>query len=188
MLPDITAISARIIETDASAEILTNTTESYFIYALDRLDYLPGDSNANYNITTKDPDTQQQITSPAWFLGHGYRRADFPKNTGSAAMRRIGRDDSQLIRDALIFTTRTADENINMAGCDYSWNVTYPSAPGTLPASATVELYNWLMVARGANRGNGSSLGIASLAAANALSYSPGSYWRSRPSLQLSPA
>ena len=188
MLPDITAISARIIETDASAEILTNTTESYFIYALDRLDYLPGDSNANYNITTKDPDTQQQITSPAWFLGHGYRRADFPKNTGSATMRRIGWDDSQLIRDALIFTTRTADENINMAGCDYSWNVSYPSAPGTLPASATVELYNWLLVARGNNRNNGSGLGIASLYANNALSTSHGGYWRSRPSLQLSPA
>lgn len=188
MLPDITAISARIVETDESAEILTNTTESYFIYALDRLDYLPGDSNANYNLTTNDPATGQQITSPAWFLGHGYRRADFPKNTASGAMRRIGWDDSQLIRDALIFTTRTSDENINMAGCDYCWGVGYPSAPGTLPASATVELYHWLMVARGNNRGNGSNLGIASLAAHNALSHSGGAYWRSRPSLQLSPA
>ena len=101
-------------------------------------------------------------------------------------MRRIGWDDSQLIRDALIFTTRTPDENINMAGCDYCWGVGYPSVPGTLPASATVELYNWLLVARGNYRNGGSNLGIASLAAGNALSRS-GS-WRSRPSLQLSPA
>ena len=103
-------------------------------------------------------------------------------------MRRIGLDDSQLIRDALIFTTRTSDENINMAGCDYFWGVGYPSAPGTLPASATVELYNWLLVARGAHRASGSHLGIASLTANSALSHSTGTNWRSRPSLQLSPA
>ena len=103
-------------------------------------------------------------------------------------MRRIGWDDSQLIRDALIFTTRTPDENINMAGCDYHWGVGYPSAPGTLPASATVEMYHWLMVARGLSRAGGSNLGIACLYAFNALSNSLGSAWRSRPSLQLSPA
>ena len=103
-------------------------------------------------------------------------------------MRRIGWDDSQLIRDALIFTTRTPDENINMAGCDYCWGVGYPSVPGTLPASATVEMYHWLMVARGNNRVTGSYLGIACLHANGALSYSTGTSWRSRPSLQLSPA
>lgn len=188
LLADITAISARIIETDENGAAVTNTTESYFIYALDRLDYLPGTSNANYNITSTDPATGQQITTPEWFLGHGYRRAAFPKNTGSGYMRRIGRDDSQLIRDALIFTTQTSDENINMAACDYSWNVGYPSAPATLPASATVELYSWLMVARGYYRHYGSYLGIACLNAYNALLSSNGTYWRSRPSLQLSPA
>lgn len=191
MLPDITAIHERIIETDENGTATSNTTAAYFIYALDRLDYLPGDSNANYNLTTKDPDTQQQITSPAWFLGHGYRRADFPKVTSNSYQRRIGWEDSQLIRDALIFTTRTADENINMADCDYTWgqpSPVYPNTPETLPASATVELYHWLMVARGNYRNHGSHLGIACLYAYNALSYSNGNYWRSRPSLQLSPA
>ena len=75
-----------------------------------------------------------------------------------------------------------------MAGCYKYWSVGYPSAPGTLPASATVELYHWLSVNRGVNRDHGSGLGIASLTASYALTYSIGYAWRSRPSLQLSPA
>ena len=94
----------------------------------------------------------------------------------------------ELIRDAIVFTTDTANENINMAGCDYAWNVTYPTAPASPVAGTTTPLYNWLMVARGYHRNNGSYLGIASLHANNALSASHGASWRSRPSLQLSPA
>ena len=185
MLPDITAISSRTITTNSEGAITSNTTDSYFIYVLDRLDYCPGDSNANYNITTKDPDTGDTILSPLWFLDHGYRRAGFAKAINSAYYRRIGWDNSQLIRDAFIFTTDTTNENINMAGCDYSWNVSYPSIPATLTSGATTELYNWMMVARGGNRRNGANLGVAALSASNALSGSDGA-WRSRPSLQLS--
>ena len=188
MLPDITAISERIIVTDSEGTITSNTTDSYYIYALDRLDFFPGASNANYNITSTDPATGNLITSPQWFLDHGYRKASFAKPTGSSTFRRIGYENAQLIRDAIIFTTDTANENINMAGCDYAWNVTYPTAPASPVAGTTTPLYNWLMVARGNNRVHGSFLGIASLGAAYALSSSTGYNWRSRPSLQLSPA
>ena len=109
ILPDITAISSRIITTDSEGVKTSNVTDSYFIYALDRLDYRPGDSNANYNITTKDPDTGDTILSPLWFIDHGYKKVGFTKATGSAYLRRIGLDDSPLIRDAFIFTTDTTN-------------------------------------------------------------------------------
>ena len=53
-----------------------------------------------------------------------------------------------------------------------------------LQVNETIKVQSYYMVALGGNRYNGSSLGSFNLHAANALSISSGSTWRSRLSLQ----
>ena len=69
------------------------------------------------------------------------------------------------------------DENITVASVDNHWTNGVPAV------GATTE--NWKMVAIGAGRNDGSSLGAFSLYTLVALGFSHGVYWRSRASLQL---
>lgn len=80
-------------------------------------------------------------------------------------------------RDLYFPTQAKTDENITVASVDNHWGNFVPAV------GATTE--NWKMVALGADRVNGSSLGAFYLSANNALGIFGGGSWRSRASLQL---
>ena len=212
MWPDVTSLSKRVMLTDATG-VVTNGAPLVdgWIYALDRLDYMPCSSSTDYNNTT---------TTEDWLLANGYKWADFRWGQSSgAAVQRMGLDPNYGIRDAFIpCYPRTAD-NIKV-GSDYVWH-NLQAAPGNfststayaagrlvyydgklwqsntsvaagawneeqwdLQTSREVSARSWFLVARGTTRISGSNLGLGCVSAGSALSYSSGYYWRGRLYLQ----
>lgn len=214
MWPDVTSLSKRVMLTDGTG-VVTNGAPLIdgWIYALDRLDYRPCRSSANYNnITTTEAD----------LLANGYKWASFywgVNGSPNSAVQRMGLDTTYGIRDAFIPAyPRTADDNIRV-GSDGVWH-SLQAAPGNYSTSTAYgsgalcyhdsKLYqantamtagtwnvenwdlqdsrevvarSWFMVARGNNRNNGSNLGLGCVNANNALSNSNGNNWRARLSL-----
>lgn len=114
MFPSYTSIMERTTTTNAEGTP-TSTVRNRYIVAIDRADYNPGSADVDN------------------LLANGYRYVSF--NVGSN--RRIGLDDSQVMRDAKLFTSATATKNVNYAGVDYHWQGSAPGAIGTYSATAT---------------------------------------------------
>ena len=195
MFANLTSIVERVTATDVSG-VPTSTTRNRYIVAQDRLDYNPGSGDV------------EGLTAA------GYRYVSF--NVGSK--RRIGLDDTMVMRDAKLFSADQSVKNVNYASVDEHWQGSAPAAIGNYSATATYavnayavydgKLYQcvtavatpetfdptkwelqtsktiisraYFMVARGARRNSGASLGAVSLNANYGLSYSNGAYWRSR--------
>ena len=195
MFANLTSIMERVTSTDASG-VPTSTTRNRYIVAQDRLDYNPGSGDV------------ESLTAA------GYRYVSF--NVGNK--RRIGLDDTMVMRDAKLFTATQSTKNVNYAGVDTHWQGSAPAAIGNYSATATYavnayavydgKLYQcvtavatpetfdpekwqlqtsktiisraYFLVARGANRAYGASLGAVCLNAAGGLSLSLGAHWRSR--------
>jgi len=104
----------RITTTDQSG-VPTSTTRNRYIVAIDRLDYNPASSDVE-NLT-----------------GNGYRYVSF--NVGSS--RRIGMDDTQVMRDAKLFCTSQTEKNINYAGVDNHWQGSAPAAIANYSSATT---------------------------------------------------
>jgi hypothetical protein len=114
MFPNYTSIMERITTTDAEG-VPTSTTRNRYVVAIDRLDYNPGSSDVE-NMTA-----------------NGYRWVAF--NVGSN--KRIGLDDTQVMRDAKLFCTDQTTTNVNYATKDAHWQGSAPSAIANYSSSAT---------------------------------------------------
>lgn len=114
MFPNFTSIMERVTTTDASG-VPTSTTRNRYIVAIDRLDYNPGSSDVEN------------------LVANGYRWVAF--NVGSN--RRIGLDDTQVMRDAKLFSADQSQANLNYAGVDAHWQGSAPSAIANYSATAT---------------------------------------------------
>ncbi len=131
MWPDVTSLSKRVILTDETGAVTNGAPlVDGWIYALDRLDYRPCRSSANYNnITTTEAD----------LLAHGYKWATFRWATSgspNSAVQRMGSDTAYGIRDAFIpCYPRTGDDVGNIkVGSDGVWH-SLQAAPGDYSTS-----------------------------------------------------
>ena len=154
---DVSHYNERIIDAETAAERI----ESYWLYALDRLDYTP------------------ESADTATMLSNGYKRVPFLVNGNT----RMGYSSDIALRDAYIPTTDadtgTNRNNINIAGVDAHWN-------GGAPGAGTAGV-NSFKVALGTDRSVGGSLGSFYVYAYNALASVDGISWRGRASLELGP-
>ena len=114
MYPNFTSIVERITTTDENGTVSSSTRNRYIV-ATDRLDYNPGSNNEEA------------------LLSAGYREVDFNISDN----KRIGLDNSQLMRDAFLPTNNAAVANINIANCDEYWNGGAPSAIAAYSSSTT---------------------------------------------------
>lgn len=114
MFPNFTSIMERITTTDENG-VPTSTTRNRYVVAIDRLDYNPGSSDVEN------------------MRANGYRWVAF--NVGNK--RRIGLDDTQVMRDAKLFSADQTQLNINYAGVDEHWQGSAPAAIGNYSATAT---------------------------------------------------
>ena len=117
MFANLTSIMERVTTTDASG-VPTSTTRNRYIVAQDRLDYNPGSGDV------------ESLTAA------GYRYVSF--NVGSN--RRIGLDDTMVMRDAKLFCTDQTTKNVNYAGVDNHWQGSAPAAIANYSATATYAL------------------------------------------------
>ena len=154
---DVSHYNERIIDAETAAE----HTESYWLYALDRLDYTP------------------ESADTATMLSNGYKRVPFLVNGND----RMGYCHDIALRDAYIPTTDADDgtnrNNIRISGVDEHWN---GGAPGAGTAGT-----NSFKVASGGHRDFGLSLGSFFVNASGALAAVHGDNWRGRASLELGP-
>lgn len=114
MFPNYTSVLERITTTDAEG-VPTSTTRNRYAVAIDRADYNPGSSDIEN------------------LLANGYRWVSF--NVGNK--RRIGLDDTQVMRDAKLFTSDQTTKNVNYASVDEHWQGSAPAAIGNYSATAT---------------------------------------------------
>ena len=154
---DVTHFNERIIDEDTSTE----TTESYWLYALDRLDYVPDSEDA------------------ATMLANGYKRTPFQANGND----RMGWSDDNAIRDAYIPTTDneagTNLNNIRISGVDTHFT-------GALPAAGTAGTIAF-KVSIGHYRNGESTQGAFYTVASNRVNVYKGDCWRGRVSLEICP-
>lgn len=154
---DVTNYNERIIDKETSTE----TTESYWLYALDRLDYTP-----------ESEDT-------ATMLDNGYKRVPFLVNGND----RMGWSDDNVIRDAYIPTTDADDgtnrNNIRISGVDQYITIGFPEegTAGIIASGVTL----------GVTRDHGLKLGAFSVRCNNKVSANYGGAWRGRVSLEICP-
>ena len=114
MFANLTSIMERVTTTDASG-VPTSTTRNRYIVAQDRLDYNPGSGDV------------ESLTAA------GYRYVSF--NVGNK--RRIGLDDTMVMRDAKLFSADQTVKNVNYASVDEHWQGSAPAAIGNYSATAT---------------------------------------------------
>ena len=114
MFANLTSIMERVTMTDASG-VPTSTTRNRYIVAQDRLDYNPGSGDV------------ESLTAA------GYRYVSF----NVSGKRRIGLDDTMVMRDAKLFCADQTTKNINYAGVDEHWQGGAPAAIANYSATAT---------------------------------------------------
>ena len=160
-MEDLTYFAERTIDDDGEHK------RAFMVYAPDRLDWTP--QNGTY----------------ATLIANGYRELDFDINTNTNPAnttienprRRFGYDAGVGARDLMIPCADQTKPNFCQGAVDNFWLGATP-AVGTAGKSA-------YLVALGANRGSGRSLGLFAVSANVALSHAAAYNWRPRLSLQV---
>lgn len=205
MHPDWTAVWKRTSTTDETGAIVKEETDHFYLFCQDRLKFAPLSNDESALLGNGYRRVSFQPTT----AGSGYRyrmgmddsaiMRDAYLPAASAAQKNIsiGGADYQYqgsfpaVVAAYSATTKYAlNAYVQYGGklykCIEAQAAAEPfdEAKWELQANAAIVRSNWYMVALGTYRPGGLNLGSFYVSANNALSYSGGTYWRSRLSLQ----
>lgn len=199
MYPNFTSVTERVTSTDANGAV-ASTTNNHYLVALDRLDYNPasgdeenllesGYRRVSFNISGKNrmgyDDSQMMrdaflpcadATQPNIHIASvdEHWQGGVPAAIATYSASATYAVNSLAIYNGKLYKCVTAVTS-GEAFDEEKW---------ALQVNETIKVQSYYMVALGDSRGNGSSLGSFTLSAGNALSFSNGSNWRSRLSLQ----